>query len=109
MSTHPAGQGTESKGALKRTPLFELHKRLGGKLVEFGGWEMPVQYTSIMDEHLAVRRAAGIFDISHMGEVMVNGPGRGIFPKFCSYQRCSQTVKRTRPIHADVQRTRRGD
>jgi len=58
---------------LKRTPLFDLHKRLGGKLVEFGGWEMPVQYTSIMDEHLCVRKGAGIFDISHMGEVFVSG------------------------------------
>ncbi len=53
---------------LKRTPLFTAHQKLGGKLVEFGGWEMPVQYTSIMDEHLAVRQAAGIFDISHMGD-----------------------------------------
>jgi aminomethyltransferase len=60
---------------LKRTPLFAAHQRLGGKLIEFGGWEMPVQYSSIMDEHLAVRRAGGLFDISHMGEVLVNGPG----------------------------------
>ncbi len=59
---------------LKRTPLFAAHQRLGGKLIEFGGWEMPVQYSSIMDEHLAVRKAAGIFDISHMGEVSVSGP-----------------------------------
>src|ERR1041384_3380649 len=59
---------------MKRTPLFNAHQKLGGKLVEFGGWEMPVQYTSISDEHLAVRRAAGIFDISHMGEVSVGGP-----------------------------------
>src|ERR1041385_859224 len=58
---------------LKRTPLFEAHQKLGGKLIEFGGWEMPVQYTSITDEHLAVRRAAGIFDISHMGEVTGSG------------------------------------
>jgi aminomethyltransferase len=58
---------------LKRTALFEIHRKLGGKLIEFGGWEMPVQYTSITDEHLAVRKAAGIFDISHMGEVTVNG------------------------------------
>ncbi len=58
---------------LKRTPLFGIHQKLGGRLVEFGGWEMPVQYTSIMEEHLAVRNAAGIFDISHMGEVLVNG------------------------------------
>src|SRR5438046_3096193 len=59
---------------LKRTPLFAAHQKLGGKLIEFGGWEMPVQYTSITDEHLAVRRAAGLFDISHMGEVSVSGP-----------------------------------
>jgi aminomethyltransferase len=58
---------------LKRTALNEAHLKLGGKLIEFGGWEMPVQYTSIMDEHLAVRNAAGIFDISHMGEVTVSG------------------------------------
>ena len=57
---------------LKRTPLFAAHQRLGGKLIEFGGWEMPVQYSSIVDEHLCVRKSAGIFDISHMGEVLVN-------------------------------------
>jgi aminomethyltransferase len=60
---------------LKRTPLFSAHQKLGGKLIEFGGWEMPVQYTSITDEHLAVRQAAGLFDISHMGEVWVGGAG----------------------------------
>src|ERR1700741_994926 len=56
---------------LKRTPLFAAHQKLGGRLVEFGGWEMPVQYTSIMDEHQAVRSAAGMFDIAHMGEGLV--------------------------------------
>jgi aminomethyltransferase len=64
---------------LKRTPLFTAHQKLGGKLVEFGGWEMPVQYISITDEHLAVRNAAGIFDISHMGEVTVSGSGAAAF------------------------------
>ena len=64
---------------LKRTPLFTAHQKLGGKLVEFGGWEMPVQYTSITDEHLAVRNAAGIFDISHMGEVTASGAGAAEF------------------------------
>lgn len=64
---------------MKRTPLFGAHQKLGGKLIEFGGWEMPVQYTSITDEHLAVRNAAGIFDISHMGEVSVSGPEAGAF------------------------------
>ena len=61
--------------SLKRTPLHAAHQKLGGKLIEFGGWEMPVQYSSIVDEHLCVRRAAGIFDICHMGEVLVTGPG----------------------------------
>jgi aminomethyltransferase len=60
--------------SLKRTPLFAAHQKLGGKLIEFGGWEMPVQYSSITDEHLCVRKAAGIFDISHMGEILVSGP-----------------------------------
>jgi aminomethyltransferase len=64
---------------MKRTPLFSVHQRLGGKLIEFGGWEMPVQYTSITDEHLAVRKAAGIFDISHMGEVEVAGSAAEAF------------------------------
>lgn len=59
---------------LKRTPLWTEHTKLGARLVEFGGWEMPVQYTSIVDEHQTVRAAAGIFDISHMGEVFVSGP-----------------------------------
>jgi aminomethyltransferase len=64
---------------LNRTPLFPAHQKLGAKLIDFGGWEMPVQYTSIVEEHLAVRQAAGIFDISHMGEVTVSGAGAGDF------------------------------
>jgi len=64
---------------LRRTPLFAAHQRLGARLVEFGGWEMPVQYTGIVEEHLAVRQAAGLFDISHMGELLVNGPGAEAF------------------------------
>ena len=64
---------------LKRTALYNAHKKLGAKLIDFGGWEMPVQYTSITDEHLAVRTAAGIFDISHMGEVTVSGPAASEF------------------------------
>lgn len=59
---------------LKRTPLYEAHKRLGGKLVGFAGWELPVQFSGIIAEHNAVRQAAGIFDVSHMGEIFVTGP-----------------------------------
>ena len=64
---------------LKRTALFSAHQKLGAKLIDFGGWEMPVQYTSITDEHLAVRNAVGIFDISHMGEVTVSGAAAAEF------------------------------
>jgi aminomethyltransferase len=59
---------------LKRTPLFDSHRALGGKLVPFGGWEMPVQYSGLVDEHVAVRTKAGLFDVSHMGEIRVKGP-----------------------------------
>src|SRR6185295_516671 len=64
---------------LKRTALFSAHQKLGARLIDFGGWEMPVQYTSIVEEHLAVRKAAGIFDISHMGEVTVSGAAAAEF------------------------------
>ncbi len=59
---------------LKRTPLYSLHRELGAKIVEFGGWEMPVQYSGILEEHRAVRERAGIFDVSHMGELEFEGP-----------------------------------
>lgn len=58
---------------LLRTPLFEEYKVLGGKTIDFGGWELPVQFSSIKDEHEAVRTAAGLFDVSHMGEIEVTG------------------------------------
>jgi aminomethyltransferase len=58
-----------------RTPLYEKHLELGAKLVDFAGWEMPVQYEGIREEHSAVRTHAGMFDVSHMGEVEVEGPG----------------------------------
>src|SRR5262245_5706667 len=61
--------------SLKRTPLYSLHRELGAKLIDFGGWEMPVQYQGILEEHRAVRERAGIFDVSHMGELEVTGPG----------------------------------
>lgn len=58
----------------RRTPLYDAHVALGARMMPFGGFEMPVQYTSIIDEHQAVRRHAGLFDVSHMGEVRVRGP-----------------------------------
>jgi aminomethyltransferase len=63
-----------SEGDLRRTPLYEEHKSLGARLVDFAGWEMPVQYEGIKAEHIAVRNHAGLFDVSHMGEVVFWGP-----------------------------------
>jgi aminomethyltransferase len=61
-------------GTLKRTPLYEAHLEAGAKLVDFAGWEMPVQYDGIREEHLRVRSACGVFDVSHMGEIETEGP-----------------------------------
>jgi aminomethyltransferase len=68
-----------SDGDLRRTPLYERHAELGAKLVPFAGWEMPVQYEGVREEHMAVRTHAGMFDVSHMGEVEVEGPGARAF------------------------------
>ncbi len=59
---------------LQRTPLYENHLKLGGKVVPFAGWELPVQYSGVIAEHQAVRTRAGLFDVSHMGEIVVTGP-----------------------------------
>lgn len=60
---------------LRRSPFHEWHQGSGAKLIDFYGWELPVQYTSIMDEHATVRQAAGLFDISHMGQILIEGDG----------------------------------
>src|SRR5512134_1795469 len=59
---------------LQKTPLNAVHRALGARMVDFGGWDMPVQYTQIIEEHNTVRRAVGLFDVSHMGEVEIRGP-----------------------------------
>src|SRR2546430_15674747 len=59
---------------LQRTPLYEAHVKAGARMVPFGGWEMPVQYAGIIEEHRAVRNAVGLFDVSHMGEFELTGP-----------------------------------
>ncbi len=64
-----------ANSALKQTPLHEEHVRLGAKMVDFGGWSMPVQYSGIIDEHNAVRTGLGVFDISHMGQFFADGDG----------------------------------
>ena len=63
-----------SDNQLKRTALNDVHRRLGAKMIDFGGWDMPVIYAGTIDEHMAVRTAAGLFDVSHMGELEVRGP-----------------------------------
>jgi len=67
-------QMSESGQTLKRTSIYPLHKELGGKLVDFAGWEMPVSFAGVVEEHFTVRRSAGLFDVSHMGEFEVEGP-----------------------------------
>ena len=64
-----------TEAAPRKTPLYDEHVRLGAKMVPFAGWLMPVQYTSIVEEHLAVRNNVGVFDISHMGQFIVDGAG----------------------------------
>lgn len=60
---------------MKKTVLYQRHLQAGGKMVEFGGWLMPVQYSSVLKEHSAVRKNAGLFDVSHMGEIVISGSG----------------------------------
>jgi aminomethyltransferase len=62
-------------GTLRKTPLNAVHRELSAKMVAFGGWDMPVEYSGLISEHMAVRQAAGLFDVSHMGEFTVEGPG----------------------------------
>jgi aminomethyltransferase len=64
---------------LKRTPLFERHVALGARMVPFAGWEMPVQYAGVIPEHRAVRSDCGAFDVSHMGQIHVDGPNAQVF------------------------------
>src|SRR5581483_7504864 len=63
-----------STAELRRTPLFSAQKALGARLVDFHGWELPIQFSSILKEHLAVRSHCGLFDVSHMGQIFVSGP-----------------------------------
>ena len=74
-SPAPSLAAVSDAASLKKTPLHDEHARFGAKLVDFGGWSMPVQYTGILDEHHAVRTALGVFDISHMGQFFAEGPG----------------------------------
>ena len=69
----------EQEQPLRRTPLYDLHVQLGAKVIPFAGWEMPVWYSSVVEEHLAVRQAAGLFDVAHMGVYQAEGPDAAVF------------------------------
>src|SRR5512137_1438814 len=66
---------TSATTEVRKTALNSLHRRLGAKMVNFGGWDMPLEYSGILAEHIAVRTQAGLFDVSHMGEIEIRGPG----------------------------------
>src|SRR6266540_2498813 len=68
--------------ALRSTPLNSVHRALKAKMVDFGGWDMPVQYSGIIDEHNTVRNSVGLFDVSHMGEIEIRGREAGDFTDF---------------------------
>lgn len=72
---------------MKKTPLYDEHLRLNGKIVEFAGWQMPVQYSGVVAEHVAVRERVGLFDVSHMGEIWVTGPNA---EKALEYMTCNK-------------------
>src|SRR5579872_3582210 len=64
---------TQASASLRMTPLNATHRKMGAKMVDFGGWDMPVQYASLLEEHHAVRQRVGLFDVSHMGEIEIRG------------------------------------
>lgn len=78
----------------QRTALYDIHVAAGGRMVDFAGWEMPVQYSGIIEEHRAVREACGVFDISHMGELLVSGPGAAAWLDYLLTNRASRLALR---------------
>jgi glycine hydroxymethyltransferase len=79
LAALPAFHWEDQESPLRRTSLYEAHRSLGARMVPFAGWEMPVQYTSIVEEHQATRQAAGLFDVSHMGVYQAEGPDAAAF------------------------------
>lgn len=77
---------------MKKTPLNHIHRQLGARMVDFGGWDMPVQYAGVIAEHLAVRTAAGLFDVSHMGEIEVSGLQAFDFLQYATTNDLSQLI-----------------
>ena len=92
---------------LLRTPLYDRHVALGARLVPFAGWEMPVQYEGVIPEHRAVRSDAGAFDVSHMGELTVEGPGAREFLQSVLSNDVERLEPGPRPVHAPDERAGR--
>ena len=89
------------------TALYEEHKKLGASFTDFGGWQMPLKYSSELAEHHAVRKSAGLFDLSHMGEVWVTGPDAAAFLDYALVGKISAMADRQGQVLADLQRGRR--
>ncbi len=87
---------------VKITPLVERHRALGARLIDFAGWLMPVQYSGIIEEHRAVRERAGLFDLSHMGELFVEGPEAGAALAHALVQRPAGAGGRAGPLLDDL-------
>ena len=97
--------GTET--ALKQTPLFETYGKYGAKVIDFGGWALPVQFSSILEEHEAVRTEAGLFDVSHMGEVLVEGKDAESLYQLPCNKRCNETRDQSSTVYRNVLSRRR--
>ena len=82
-----------------RTPLYEWHRKAGARFIEFAGWEMPLQYAGIVEEHLTVRKAVGLFDVSHMGKIFIEGRESHAFVDFLSANDIPSTPGRARYTH----------
>ncbi len=92
---------------MKQTAFTEIHRRLGGKMVEFAGFEMPVQYTGIVEEHQRVRKGVGVFDVSHMGEVEIHGKDALAFVQRITINDACPAERRAGAVLRDVLRERR--
>ena len=106
-NTTPSLVSLVTEAAPRKTPLYDEHMRLGAKIVPFAGWLMPVQYTSIVEEHRAVRNNLGIFDISHMGQLIVDGPTCARLAQYHAHKQCREARYRHGAIHVSAKPARR--
>ena len=108
-STCPTFQWTPPAETLRHTPLFDVHKQMGAKVIPFAGWEMPVWYSSVLEEHLATRQAAGLFDVSHMGVYQIEGDEAASFLDSVVANDCGVAAAGREPLHPVPDPGGRGD